>query len=1347
MKQKYSIGLDIGVSSVGWACMTADFRIPKHNGRYAIGVRELEAAETAEARRIQRGTRRRYNRRIRRLQLLQQTLSPLFHNDPGFFMETDEKERHFWRNSNQFERNSLSETLKRIGENPRNYPTIYHLRDALIKHQDEKYHPRLIYIALHNLVKFRGHFLNENMSWMDSSKDGPLHEKVLTYLKEFDSHFYDVSIVTEEKVKQAAQIMEQNDMTSNDKLTAIVRVVGQDFRYPLRLLLGLKTNLQQLFPSSENIQLYKDEKLGISFRDEDIEEVMEKLTDSERIIIELAQIIYQEVILQDLLGTANCVSEAKVTSYDQFGEDLKTLKQIYNDYFGEKAYRDMFITTRKNQTEYHNTRKQNLLCTFDQFLRIHKTEDKFYRDLTRKLKSLVKDQELSEKEMEDLNDVIDRLEKGQFLQKQRSKENAAIPHQNNIYEAETILKNQQKFYPEITNEMIEKVKEIIRFRIPYYIGPLVKDNQNAPFGWVVRKSQDRVLPWTIDDVIDRSESAEQFINRMTSFCAYLTDEKVLPKHSLTYEMFEVLNELNGIQIRPHGKQPHRKYRLGADVKKWVIENVFQKYKNVTHRRLLNELKKSDFKHIVLDQNGERLNQVYGTQKEDRFGTSLSTYIDMKRIFGKIDETNKKMLEEIIYWISVFEEKDILALKIKEKYSQITVDQIRSLQNLNYTGWGRLSKRLIDELIADRANNWTILDIMKKETLVFMEVLSIEKYDLKERITKMNTKDQEKFTKIRYKDIEDLQGSPAIKKGIWQAVLIIEELVEIFGEPEHIMIEFAREDEANARRTSSRKKQITDIHRAITRDEKELKDFLKECGAFDENKFQDNRFYLYVTQGGKCLYSGESLNINLLHEYEVDHILPRSFVKDDSIDNLALVKQHMNQAKGGDKMPLEVIPKEDRFKQQMYWEKLLKNNLISQQKYFRLMKESFTDQDKESFFARQLVETRQITRHVRDLLNERFEHTEIHPVNANIVTNLREHSGAIKIRELNNKHHAVDAAFANLIVQFIIKKYGENFLNFNFKYQEARKKWRKMLTEYRKNFFLFADIVRDNNFIHYQTGEIINGHQFLHMINDEIPWQTTKKVGSGEAAFYDETIYSPRDTKGRNPQYQSSKIAKGVHSGLKVDSSYIISYKFINNRNQEKIASDIVNFLVIEKYQTKGYTDKQLAIFLAKKVARGEVIDATIHTKVLKHQLILVDNHPLYFVSSGEMNNAKQFRPDRGTLKILYQVIKKEEITKDLLQQTFERLVKNAIEQFESYLPESRINNMKEYINKVVDQDSFDYGLEELLKMSGASASRSNIFGGRYERKLNPQNARFIHQSITGLYHRKPKSYKHELWSK
>src|SRR5699024_3492770 len=553
-------------------------------------------------------------------------------------------------------------------------------------------------------------------------------------------------------------------------------------------------------------------------------------------------------------------------------------------FFGEKAYRDMFITSKSNQTKYKNTRNKKVLCSFDRFLKDYSYEDEFYKELKKSFDNLLKGEKTTEHDIKSITIAIDRLKNNEFLQKQRNHLNAAVPHQNNVYEAEMILRNQQKFYPEITEDMVGKISQIISFRIPYYIGPLIKTQTENDFGWAVRqKENEHVLPWTIDDVIDRSESAEKFIQQMTSYCAYLTNEKVLPKHSLQYQLFEVLNELNGIQIRAEYELPDKKFRLSQEEKEWIINNVFKKYKNVTISLFIRKLKNSPYKDIILNPETDGLKQIYGTQKEDKFGTSLSSYITMRNIFPTMNEKDFPMMEELIYWITTFEDKEIIKIKIKEKYDQLTDNQVNKLIRLPFAGWGRLSRKLINGLPADMKRSQTILDIMKEQSVGFMEILGTEKYQLNSRISNINLEKSNSFKKIKYKDIADLQGSPAVKKGIWQSILVIEDLVDIFGEPQHIMIEFARED-SEKKRTTDRKKRISDIEKSISKDEVELKSFLKEHSRYEEREYRDPRLYLYITQEGKCLYTGERLNVERLEDYEVDHILPRNFVKDDSIDN-------------------------------------------------------------------------------------------------------------------------------------------------------------------------------------------------------------------------------------------------------------------------------------------------------------------------------------------------------------------------------------------------------------------------------------------------------------------------------
>lgn len=60
---EYSIGLDIGTNSVGWAVTDSENNILKHGGKNMWGARLFDAGDTAAQTRTFRGTRRRIERR------------------------------------------------------------------------------------------------------------------------------------------------------------------------------------------------------------------------------------------------------------------------------------------------------------------------------------------------------------------------------------------------------------------------------------------------------------------------------------------------------------------------------------------------------------------------------------------------------------------------------------------------------------------------------------------------------------------------------------------------------------------------------------------------------------------------------------------------------------------------------------------------------------------------------------------------------------------------------------------------------------------------------------------------------------------------------------------------------------------------------------------------------------------------------------------------------------------------------------------------------------------------------------------------------------------------------------
>lgn len=122
----------------------------------------------------------------------------------------------------------------------------------------------------------------------------------------------------------------------------------------------------------------------------------------------------------------------------------------------------------------------------------------------------------------------------------------------------------------------DKLDALIAFRVPYYVGPMIDPNesddpQNTKFAWMVRKEAGEITPWNFEEKVDKTGSATNFIKRMTTTDTYLLGEPVLPKNSLLYQQFTVLNELNKLKV--DGKA------LTVDQKKYLYEHVCKKNKD------------------------------------------------------------------------------------------------------------------------------------------------------------------------------------------------------------------------------------------------------------------------------------------------------------------------------------------------------------------------------------------------------------------------------------------------------------------------------------------------------------------------------------------------------------------------------------------------------------------------------------------------------------------------------------------------------------------------------------------------------------------------------------------------
>ena len=159
MKNKeWYLGLDVGSASVGWAATDINYKLLRKNKKRLWGARLFEEAKTAADRRSFRAGRRRLARRRWRISLLEELFAKeVSKNDPNFFLRLKESKYHFEDKSLMNEYLLFNDKDYTDKDYYKEYPTIYHLRSSLMTEENPDI--RKVYLAIHSMLKNRGHFL------------------------------------------------------------------------------------------------------------------------------------------------------------------------------------------------------------------------------------------------------------------------------------------------------------------------------------------------------------------------------------------------------------------------------------------------------------------------------------------------------------------------------------------------------------------------------------------------------------------------------------------------------------------------------------------------------------------------------------------------------------------------------------------------------------------------------------------------------------------------------------------------------------------------------------------------------------------------------------------------------------------------------------------------------------------------------------------------------------------------------------------------------------------------------------------------------------------------------------
>ena len=884
-------------------------------------------------------------------------------------------------------------------------------------------------------------------------------------------------------------------------------------------------------------------------------------------------------------------------------------------------------------------------------------------------------------------------------------------------------------------EKREQLLSILTFRIPYYFGPL---NENSEFSWIKRlegKENQRILPWNYQDIVDVDATAEEFIKRMTNYCTYFPDEQVLPKNSLIVSKYEVYNELNKIRVDDK--------LLEVDVKNDIYNELFMKNKTVTEKKLKNWL--------VNNQCCNKDAEIKGFQKENQFSTSLTPWIDFTNIFGKIDQSNFNLIENIIYDLTVFEDKKIMKRRLKKKYT-LSDDKIKQILKLKYKDWSRLSKKLLDGIVADNrfGSSVTVLDVLEMSRLNLMEIINDKDLGYAQMIEEAASCPEDgKFT---YEEVERLAGSPALKRGIWQALQIVEEITKVMKcRPKYIYIEFERSEEAKER-TESKIKKLENVYKDLdNQTKKEYKRVLEELKGFDNTKkISSDSLFLYFTQLGKCMYSGKDLDIDLLDKYQIDHIVPQSLVKDDSFDNRVLVIPEENQRKLDDL----VVPSDVREKMIGFWKLLFDHELISPKKFYSLIKTEYTERDEERFINRQLVETRQITKNVTQIIEDHYSTTKVAAIRANLSHEFRVKNHIYKNRDINDYHHAHDAYIVALIGGFMRDRY-PNMHDSKAVYSEYMKMFRKNKNDQKR----------------WKDGFVINSMNYPYEVDGELIWNPDL-INEIKKCFYYKDCYCTTKLDQKSGQmFNLTVLSNDAHSSNGVTAAVVPVNKARSNVNKYGGFSGLQYIIVAiegKKKRGKKFVEVRTlagvplhlkAASLDEKIKYIEEKKGLSDVKIIKdnipvNQMIEMDGGEYLLTSPTEYVNGRQLvlnEKQCALIEDIYNAMYKgdyDNLEDVLMIQLYIELTKKMKALYPAYqgIAEKFESMTEEYV--AVSKEEKANIIKQMLFVMHRGPQKGNIVyddfkisgevGRLRSKNHNLNNITFVSQSPTGIFTKKYK---------
>ncbi|WP_378182072.1 type II CRISPR RNA-guided endonuclease Cas9 [Aquimarina sp. SS2-1] len=608
---------------------------------------------------------------------------------------------------------------------------------------------------------------------------------------------------------------------------------------------------------------------------------------------------------------------------------------------------------------------------------------------------------------------------GQYLYKQIVKnphtklKNEVFYRQDYLDEFEAIWNTQSQFYDILTEDLKEKIRDVIIF----YQRKLKSQKSLISFCQFESWEQEY-------EEKETGKTKKRIIGR-----------RVIPKSSPLFQEFKIWQNLNNaVFTNPETKQVIDVKDLDNETRKQLFDELNLRgdlsYKDLL-KVLSNEMDlgklsiwKSNFEKIEGNRTNQALFSVFQEISErEGYGadwkkkTSFQIREELESTFPEIgidpkilefdglrNSFDKQASYQLWHLLYATEEDDkiseedrliygnstvTLKKKLKEKFG-FKPEYASLLTNIPFQqDYGNLSAKAIRKIIP------YLVDGHK-----YSEACQLAGYNHSKSLTAQELKDRVLKPKLELLKKNSLRN-PVVEKILNQMINVVNQIIETYGKPNEIRIELARELKKSAKERAEMTKGIAD---ATRRNDEIRKVIRQKFGIPNPTKNDVIRYRLYqelASRGHKDLFTDTYISPDKLFSKDIDieHIIPKALLFDDSYSNKTLAFKNDNLQKANrtayDFISQDYSSQLENFVERV--ETLAKEGHISRGKRNKLLIPQSKIPD--GFIERDLRNSQYIAKKAKQMFFEVFD--DVITTTGSITDKLREDWDLINImKELN-----------------------------------------------------------------------------------------------------------------------------------------------------------------------------------------------------------------------------------------------------------------------------------------------------------------------------------------------------------